>query len=208
MRMRTRRARIHAGTLLAAALLFACSRGETEVRSAWRGTLLSEPVEKPDFTLADTDGKPFRFREATAGQLTLLFFGYTNCPDICPLHMASLATVRRGLPFAMKNRIRVVFVTTDPARDTPQVMRVWLDQFDPDFVGLRGDSAYVARLQNSLGMASAILGPRGADGRYSVGHAAQVLAFTPDGRAHLQYPFGTRQEDWAHDLPKLLEATW
>jgi protein SCO1/2 len=194
--------------LLIAALLAGCSRNEAGVRSEWRGTLLPEPIEKPDFTLTDTNGQPFSFRAATEGQVTLLFFGYTNCPDVCPIHLASLAAVRAKLPFEMKNRLRIVFVTTDPARDTPERMRTWLEQFDADFVGLRGDSAHVARIQGGLRMASAILGPRSEDGRYTVGHTAQVLAFTMDNRAHLQYPFGTRQEDWAHDLPRLLEASW
>jgi protein SCO1/2 len=186
-----------------------CSMGgQPPGEAEWRGTLLPEPIEKPDFTLTDTDGKPYAFRSETDGRLTLLFFGYTNCPDICPIHMQSLATVRANLPFEMKNRIRVVFVTTDPARDTPERMRDWLDHFDRDFVGLYGDSSVVAGIQSGLRLPVAIRGEADEEGQYSVGHSAQVLAFTPDNRAHIVYPFGTRQEDWARDLPRLLESSW
>jgi protein SCO1/2 len=174
----------------------------------WRGTLLSEPLEKVAFTLTDTNGEPWDFRRHTDGRLTFLFFGFTNCPDVCPVHMANLAATLARMPFETRNGIRVVFVTTDPARDSLTVIRAWLDRFDRDFIGLRGDSAQVARIQDELRMATTVRGPTAADGSYTVGHAAQVVAFTADNRAHIVYPFGTRQEDWLHDIPRLLRADW
>jgi len=174
----------------------------------WRGTLLTEPLDKVAFTLMDTNGQPWDFGRETDGRLTFLFFGFTNCPDVCPVHMANLGAALGRLPFATRNEVRVVFVTTDPARDSPAVIRAWLDRFDRDFIGLHGDSAEVARIQNALRMATAVRGPAAADGSYTVGHAAQVLAFTADNRAHVVYPFGTRQEDWLHDIPRLLAAGW
>lgn len=168
-----------------------------------RGWVLDEPVPKVDFTLPATDGTPFAFRRETEGRLTLLFFGYTNCPDVCPLHMANLGAVIRKLPPSTANQIRVVFVTTDPERDTPERVRAWLDNFHRDFVGLVGPIDEVNRIQEALGLAAA----RREDlpnGEYGVGHASQVLAFTPDNLAHVAYPFGIRQVDWAHDLPRLV----
>lgn len=185
-----------------------CAREAAADREEWRGRLLEAPVERPDFTLMDTEGQPFDFHAATAGRLTFLFFGYTNCPDVCPVHMANLGAVLARLPFEERRRIDVVFVTTDPARDTPARMREWLDRFDRRFIGLYGDTAEVNRIQAALGVAPARPGDPRPDGSYDVGHAAQVIAFTPDDRAHIVYPFGTRQEDWIRDIPRLLDASW
>lgn len=178
----------------------------TDAAAGYRGVVL-EPGPRPDFTLSDVDGKAFGFREETESQLALLFFGYTNCPDICPVHMAGIASVLRDLPWEVRDRIRVVFVSTDPGRDTPERMREWLSGFDPRFIGLRGDMEAVNRIQAKLALPPAIRGavpPDGEDGGgYEVGHAAQVLVFGAGDR-RLAYPFGTRQADWRHDLPLLV----
>jgi protein SCO1/2 len=190
-------------------LITGCAPGAgVRDEGGWRGTVLPQPLDKVSFTLTDTQGRPFDFRRETDGRVTLLFFGYTNCPDVCPVHLANLGTVLRRFPYDVRSRVRVVFVTTDPARDTPEMMRAWLDRFDRDFVGLRGDSAEVARIQAELSLAPAARGPAGEDGRYAVGHAAQIIAYTADDRAHVVYPFGTRQEDWLSDIPRLLDAKW
>lgn len=174
-----------------------------EPEEAWRGSVLAKPLDRPDFTLTDTSGEPFDFRRRTAGRVTLLFFGYTHCPDVCPIHMANLAAVLDDLGWQAREEVQVVFVTTDPARDTPRRIRTWLDRFDPAFVGLRGTRAEVEAIQRSLRLpASVIAGP--ATGDYAVGHAAQVVAFSADGPARIVYPFGIRQADWAHDLPLLI----
>ncbi len=177
--------------------------------TGFRGILLTEPLAEVDFTLPDTDNRAFQFREEAEGHLTLLFFGYTNCPDICPVHMANLAAVLSRFPHEQRSRVKVVFVTTDPSRDSPEVLRAWLDHFDPHFIGLTGDLDEVNRVQQSLGLPLAVRAPSNdREGRYLVGHAAQVLAFSPDGVGRVAYPFGTRQEDWMHDLPKLLKHEW
>lgn len=190
--------------------LAACSRTAAEQEKAtrqeatgYRGLWLAEPQEKPDFTLRDLEGREFRFREETDGQLTLLFFGYTHCPDVCPVHMANLAAVLPELPYEVRSRLKVVFVTVDPARDTPARLKRWLGAFDPSFIGLVGDTAELRRVQEALDLPPAVLEPPDAQGNYTVGHSANVLAFTPDNRLRVLYPFGTRQADWAHDLPRL-----
>jgi protein SCO1/2 len=172
----------------------------------WRGAVLDEPVPRPDFTLTDTEGQPFDFRARTDGALTLVFFGYTSCPDICPVHMANLGAVLERQSWETRSRTRVVFVTTDPERDTPDVIRTWLDRFDPSFVGLRGPIEEVNRIQRAMRMPESVAGVVRPDGSYDVGHAASVLAFSPDGAAHVAYLFGTRQADWEHDLPRLLRG--
>lgn len=179
--------------------------GAASDASGFRGVITSPPREKPDFTLTDFNGQPFNFRLATNGKVTLLFFGYTHCPDVCPLHVANVAAVLKKLPFEAREAIRFVFVSTDPVRDTPERLKEWLGNFDPTFIGLRGSVEEVNRILYTLRMPPIDLSqkPAGAAQEYLVGHAAQVLAFSTDGYSRLEYPFGIRQEDWAHDLPKL-----
>ena len=163
-----------------------------------------DPTPKPDFALTDCDGRRFDFRRDTAGRLTLLFFGYTHCPDVCPIHMANLAAVLSRMPPDEASRVRVVFVTTDPVRDTRARLKDWLGAFDPAFIGLTGTRAELEAALRAAGVAPTVAQPAPGDTSYEVGHAAQVLAYGIDGRLRAQYPFGTRQKDWAHDLPILL----
>lgn len=197
-------------TLTAAVGLGACAGGGTERGPQdLRGYVLEQPLAKPGFTLTATDGAPFDFRPATDGFVTLVFFGYTNCPDICPVHMSNLGAVLPELDPQVAARIKVVFITTDPRRDTPAVIRTWLDHFSRGFIGLAGDSSAIARVQTALQLPPAVIEKAtAADTGYTVGHSALVIAFTPDNRAHLVYPYGTRQEDWAHDLPMLVQGSW
>lgn len=178
---------------------------DTGGSDALRGLTLTEPFAKPDFTLTDTEGKDFAFAAETDGFLTLVFFGYTYCPDICPVHMASLGAVIGQLPPSTARRIKVVFVTTDPQRDTPVRLRTWLDNFNRDFIGLTGDRDRVNEVQASMGLPPSQVEEPDSTGGYLVGHAAFVIAFTPDNLARAFYPSGIRQADWAHDIPLLLE---
>lgn len=191
-------------------LAAACRRDEAPARAAgsdFRGVVLNTPIDKPDFTLTDFNGEPYNFRLKTAGKVALLFFGYTHCPDVCPLHAANVAAVLRHLPFETREAIRFVFVTTDPDRDTPERLKSWLGAFDPSFVGLRGSEEEVNRIQAGLRIAPARKEIAGGDSaNYLVGHAAQVIAFSPDGLGRVEYPFGVRQEDWANDLPRLVRG--
>jgi protein SCO1/2 len=173
-----------------------------ESESGFRGILLAEPLPKADFTLTDTDGRPFRFRRETDGYLTLLFFGYTSCPDVCPVQMANLAAVIRDADPELGDRTKVLFVTTDPERDTPSHLAAWLARFRAPIVGLTGTPEEIEAVEKAFALPPSTRIPDGGGG-YTVGHAAQVIAFSPDGRRTVVYPAGTRQSDWAHDLPKL-----
>jgi protein SCO1 len=195
--------------LVASALLFcACNRGDARGGTAAdttalapadtanqpRGLKLEPPKPLPDIVLTDTDGKSFDLRKQAAGHVTLLFFGYTHCPDVCPVHMANIARALKGMPAPEASRIKVVFITTDPDRDSAKRMRDWLDAFDPTFIGLRGTA--VKEVADSTRPAE-----------YTVGHAAFVFAATADGTVRYLYPFGFRQADWAHDLPRLVQMS-
>ena len=176
--------------------------------AAMHGLELLPPRPKPEFTLTDTDGKPFDFKRDTRGYATLLFFGYTHCPDVCPVHMANIAAVLHNLPPTVSQKVKMVFVTTDPERDTPKVLRAFLDKFDPGFIGLTGSPDEILAAQAAAKIPAAtkeVPDTGGKPGEYFIGHAAFVFAYTPDGMGRFLYPFGIRQNDWAHDLPRLAE---
>lgn len=184
------------------------ARQRGQPTSPYRGQVLEPPLPKPDFRLTDTEGEPFDFRAETEGFVTLLFFGYTHCPDVCPVHLSNIAAVLDDFTPGSRLKVKMVFVTTDPERDTPDRIRDWLDNFDPGFIGLRGPSERVNAIQASLGLPPAMPQAQEGSGSYLVGHSAVVLVFTPDNLAHLRFPFGTRQKDLAHDLSKLVRAGW
>jgi protein SCO1/2 len=206
---RLRRVHPAAASLGACLLVFcACTTGNDGASEpGYSGWTLPVPQEKVDFTLLDTDGQPFDFREGTDGYVTLLFFGYTYCPDVCPIHMANIGAVLRDFPFEVQEQIKVVFVTTDPERDTPERLRLWLDNFDRDFIGLTGSREEVNEIQTAFGLPASVK-EEVEGGGYFIGHSSRVLAFTKDNLAHVAYPFGTRQADWATDLPKLVNERW
>jgi protein SCO1 len=189
--------------LLQASLLFA----QSGVSSKYRGGVVTPPLPKPAFVLTDTSGSPYDFRNRTDGAVTLLFFGYTSCPDQCPMHMASLGAALHKLPAALAAQIKLVFVTTDPARDTPAVLRRWLDYFDKSSVGLTGTQTALAAVQRAAGIPPARKIPE-AGGGYSVDHANVVIAYTKDNLGHIIYPGGVTKDDWIHDLPLLIQETW
>jgi protein SCO1/2 len=176
--------------------------------SDYRGGLVTPPLPKPKFTLTDTSGARFDFQAKTEGYVTLLFFGYTNCPDMCPLQMQTMGKAFRTLPPDSEDQFRVVFVTTDPERDNPGTLRSWLDHFDKRFIGLTGTQAAIDAAQVASGLPPAKKSAVRADGTYDVGHAAFVLAYTKDNLAHVIYPVGVKQADWVHDLPHLVKETW
>lgn len=192
-------------TSLAIGVLSSCTPAPATPAGRYNGIELKPAKPKQDFTLLDTKGQPFAFREATDGRVTLLFFGYTACPDVCPVHMANLAAVLERLTPGDRERVKVVFVSTDPERDTPGHLRTWLAHFDSSFIGVRGPMADVNRIEQAFGLSASFSDAEsGADTVYGIGHAGQVLAFTPDDSLRVMYPFGTRQQDWAKDLPRLI----
>jgi protein SCO1 len=173
----------------------------------YRGGLVTPPLPKPRFTLTDTTGAPFDFWRETQGYVTLLFFGYARCPDQCPLHMANIAVGLRRMPKDLSDQVKVVFVTTDPARDSPNALRAWLDHFDERFIGLTGSEAALEAAQRAVGVPPARKTGLGA-GHYEVAHASFVVAYTKDNLGHLIYPSGVTQSDWTHDLPLLVNEAW
>jgi protein SCO1/2 len=175
--------------------------------ATYHGGLVTPPLPKPKFTLTDTSGAPFDFWSETQRYVTLLFFGYTHCPDECPLHMANIASSLPQLSPEVREQVKVVFVTTDPPRDSAPVLRAWLDQFDSRFIGLIGSEAAIAAAQRAAHVPPASKTAH-TNQDYGVNHASFVLAYTKDNLAHVIYPGGITPVDWAQDLPLLVKEAW
>jgi len=174
--------------------------------STYDGFGLIPPQPRPSFTLTDTQGKTYAFGQKTRGKTTLLYFGYTNCPDICPETMADIGLAIKKLPVAQQKKITVVFASTDPKHDTGPVISEWLHNFSAGthatWVGLHGDQQQTDTAQ----LASHLPFTAGDGGQ---NHSTEVLLFSPDDYAHVDYSFDDKTEESsiAHDLPIAMSKT-
>nr|WP_249420132.1 SCO family protein [Rhabdothermincola salaria] len=168
--------------------------------------MLGDALDKPDVVFTDTEGQPYDLRTETASELTLVFFGYTSCPDVCPIHLDRISSAfeRAQLEGGVPN---MVFVGVDTARDTPEQLRTYLDRFDDRFVGLTATPEEIDRAMAQLQLPGAVI-PDDTSGNYTVGHPSQVVVFTPDDKAHIVYPFGATEQVWVEDLPQLETIEW
>jgi protein SCO1/2 len=154
-----------------------------------------------DFHLTDMNDKP-RSLVDFRGKVVLIFFGYTQCPDVCPTTMADLRNVMQTLgPDA--DRVQVLFVTLDPARDTSALLRQYVPSFDPRFVGLRGDDTTTAQTAKDFKVFYQKVEGRTPDG-YTLDHTAGTYVFDADGRVRLFIRQGQPAEAITHDLKLLL----
>ncbi|MGW6703291.1 SCO family protein [Streptomyces sp. NPDC054956] len=214
--MRTTRVTVAALVAAAALTLTACGNepakpgNVTQITGgqakAGAATLLDRPFDKPDLVLTDTTGKPWNLREQTKGKPTLIYFGYTNCPDVCPLTMSNIAVAKKALPKADQDKLQVVFITTDPERDTPESLGAWLKAQDPAFTGLTGNFATIQAAARTLGIGIEAA-TTGADGKVVSMHGAQVIAFSPKtDEGYLLYGEAATVDDYTKDLPKIVKG--
>jgi protein SCO1/2 len=159
-------------------------------------------VEAPQLVLSDTSSAPFDLPAKLSGKITLLYLGYANCPDVCPITTGVLSRTVESLPDDITSRLQVLFVTVDPQRDDPAAIRQFLDNFDRSFIGLSATAEQLRTLQTALRAAFATAEPPTEDG-YLVGHVTAVYVFEPDGVARGAYAFGTRQSDWTRILTEV-----
>jgi len=165
-------------------------------------TVLPAGAELPNFSLIDQDGAAIG-RDVFRGQWDLVFFGFTHCPDICPLTLQILATAKQQLAENGQDPLpRIVLVSVDPERDTPELMAQYVAYFGADNLGITGELDELRKLTNGLGI---FFEKAAVDGdNYSVNHSAVVLLINPDGQFHAV--FGTPHEaaNYVHDLPIIM----
>lgn len=157
-----------------------------------------------DFALQDPQGRT-RTLEDFRGKVVVMFFGYTNCPDVCPATLASLAQAMKELG-SRADRVQVLFVTVDPARDTPALLAKYVPAFDPRFLGLRGDDAATAKVAKEFRVLYNKV-PGATPGSYTVDHSAGSYVFDPKGRLRLYVANGQGPDVFAHDIGLLLGAS-
>ena len=170
------------------------------------GAVLTEPYTAPDVPLTATDGADYRLDRGTAeagDELTLVFFGYTHCPDICQVVMADIASALTRLDDEQRASVGMQFVTTDPARDDRATLRAYLDRFDPGFGGLTGPLDRIVEVGNALGV-PVEKGEKMPSGGYEVNHGTQVVGVLPDGTAPIVWTEGTGPERIAQDISTIL----
>ena len=164
--------------------------------------VLTPVMAAPALKLAGSDGKPLdldRFR----GKVVLLAFGFSNCGEVCPITLATLAAARKKLG-ADAAKVQVVYVTVDPERDDAAQMRKFLGSFDPTFIGGVGTRAEIDVAQKSFGISSKK--NVNADGSYTIGHSSSIYMIDRAGGLHAVMPYGHPVDDFVHDLKILLRT--
>jgi protein SCO1/2 len=161
---------------------------------SFRGSVINPPLPAPDFTLTNQAGVPASLSNYR-GKYILMFFGYTHCPDDCPATMALLHIVREQLP-KYTDKIQVIFVTTDPANDTPAVVNEFVQRFDPTFVGFTGDLATLQKIWSDYGVTVEDNGET---------HSTIVYLINPQGDIQMTYPSPTTPDDIVADMNTLFK---
>jgi protein SCO1/2 len=160
---------------------------------------LSSPLPAPEFSLTSQEGSPVSSRDFP-GEVLVVFFGYTSCPDVCPLTLSNLARAIRGMG-EDADRVQVLFITVDPARDTAERLKAYLSNFHPSFLGLTGPMEDIRWTADGFG---AYFSNPGGEGNYTVEHTARTFVVDPSGRIPLTFPITATPEEMARDLATLL----
>ena len=182
---------VSAVVLTAAGLLYFLLRPAAPMA----GTELTNPVPVSGLDLVNHQGQTVDLADDFGGQVTLVFFGYTRCPDICPLTMARLAQAYEGLE--QRDGLKVVMVTVDPGHDTPEVLGDYVKRFHPDFVGLTGSNSQIAQAAKTFFVGYAGEAP-------TVAHTDMVMVLDRSG--NMRYMYGTEAVlSMDEDLPELLK---
>lgn len=170
--------------------------------AGWRLVQVAGHMPDLDFRLTDDQGKPVSGKDYR-GKVVLLYFGYTHCPDVCPLTLAQLHVVMQRLgPLA--DNMRILFVSVDPARDTPEIMHAYVNAFDPRAIGLTGSAGDIEALSKRYRSAFTREPDKG-DGNYEVSHSSAIYVFDREGKARLLSTPNNPQSDMVHDLHLLIE---
>ena len=188
--------------LLGAAALAGCDRAGN-AGAAFKGIDITGADYARDFDLPDAQGQRRRLADFK-GRVVMVFFGFTHCPDVCPTTMAELATVKAALG-ADGDRVQGIFITVDPERDTPELLRAYLGNFDKSFVALRGTDEETKALAKHFKVFYAKV-PGKTEGNYTIDHTAGSYVFDAKGAVRLFTRHGTGADALKSDLQLLLNG--
>jgi protein SCO1/2 len=185
-----------------AALLTLTACGDDEQATGLHGSPVDPPFTVSSQALEGTDGSAYSLTADTDERLTLVFFGYTNCPDICGTVLGNLSSALTRLDETDRDQVEVVFVTTDPARDTGEVVRAYLDRYDPSFTGVTGGLDDIAQVAASVGVG---MGDELPSGGYEVdAHTTTVTGIDVTDVAPIFWSQETSPSEFAEDIHTLL----
>ncbi|HSF80093.1 MAG TPA: SCO family protein [Anaerolineales bacterium] len=170
----------------------------------FKGSLIDPAVPAADFELIDQSGASFRLSEQK-GKVVLIFFGYTNCPDVCPITLTEFIRIKRELG-DLAEEVRFVFITVDPERDTVERLRSYLPSYDPAIIGLTGEQGQLEQVWQSYGVYQARQESESAAG-YLVDHTARIYAIDKQGNWRLTYPFEMDRKAVIEDVRYLLRES-
>lgn len=170
--------------------------------SKFQGQVIKNSRPAPDFTLIDQNGQPFHFRAGNS-EATLIFFGYTFCPDVCPGTMAEFRQVIKALGPDAK-RVQFIFVSVDPERDSPERLKEYLARFSPNIIGLTGTVESVAEVVKDYGVVAEKTPMPGSSAGYLVSHTATAFLIDSKSQVRVKFAFGTSPEVMTHDVRELL----
>ncbi len=178
-----------------------CNRAGDAATPGFRGVDLTGAPYGRDFRLTDADGRE-RTLADYKGKAVLLYFGFTQCPDVCPTALIRAAEVRKLLG-ADGDKLQVIFITVDPARDTPEVIKAYTAAFDPSFIGLYGDAKRTRETADEFKVYYKQV-PTGSS--YTMDHSALSYVFDPQGRLRLAMRHEQTAADYAHDIRQVLDG--
>ena len=196
------RRRLVAGSFLALGLA-GCDRLSPNQAPSFFSTDITGAEFARKLELPDVDGT-LRSLADWKGKVTVVFFGYTQCPDVCPTTMTELAAIRKSLG-AEGDKLQSVFVTIDPERDTPEILKAYVANFGPGFTALRGTPEQTAAAAKEFKVFFAKVPGRNG-GNYTMDHSAASFVFDPAGRVRLYVPYGGDAKKFAADLKQLVAA--
>lgn len=168
----------------------------------YQGSLIDPPIPAADFELIDQNGVDFRLSDQ-AGKVAMIFFGYTNCPDVCPITLTEFKQIKAELG-AQADDVRFLFITVDPERDTVERLRNFLPSYDPAFIGLTGERSKLEATWNSYGVYVAKQ-DTGSTAGYGVDHTSRIYVIDKLGNLRLTYPFEMNRKAIIDDLRHLLK---
>ena len=174
------------------------------IPSDFEATVFPEPRELVPFTLEDQHGKAFT-PEQLKNKWSMLFFGYTHCPDVCPSTLKVLQDFWRELPEAVRNKTQVVFVTVDPNRDPPETIKEYVKYFEPSFIGVTGNLGQITAFTRSLGVLYEYVTTGEGKNNYTVNHSAQIILIDQQARLRAVFPPPHEADEMRNNYQKIYD---
>jgi protein SCO1 len=188
------------GMAIGLALVFAAWR-VSQKNYHYQGVMIDPPVAAADFTLTDQNGQPFQLSQQK-DKTKLIFFGFTNCTDICPATLSQFKQIKQQLG-KQADQLEFIFITVDPERDNAETIKKYLSNFDPAFIGLSGPAEALQQVWKDYGV-FVEKGPVDSQGNYEVDHASRLYLVDAQGNWRGTYPYGMQSEQIVNDLAHLM----